>query len=75
MSIKYSWNKNHIPYCYSELARTLFPVQSTNNTKTKITDHKVIGDVCIWERISLMMLAESVCQCSVKFWMQQGWCV
>ena len=28
----------------SELAGTLFPVESTNNTKIKITHHRVIGD-------------------------------
>ena len=36
------------------LARTLFPVKSTNNIKIKIPHHRVIGDGCIWEGISLM---------------------
>ena len=38
----------------SELARTLFPVKSTNDIKIKITHHKVIGDECIWEEMPLM---------------------
>ena len=37
-----------------ELARTLFPFESTNNIKIKITRHRCIGDGCIWEGISLM---------------------
>ena len=35
----------------SELARTF---ESTNNTKIKITRHRVMEDGCIWEEISLM---------------------
>ena len=52
MWIKHPWNTSNVPY--SELARTLFPVESTNNIKTKITHPRVIGDGCIWEGISLM---------------------
>ena len=42
-------NTSHIPYSYSELTRTLFPVESTNNNK--VTGHRVIGDGYIWEGI------------------------
>ena len=35
---------------YSEL-RTLFPAESRNNIKIKITRHRFIGDGCIWEEI------------------------
>ena len=45
-------HKSYIPY--NELARTLFLAESTNNIKIKITHHRVIGDGCIWEVISLM---------------------
>ena len=37
-----------------ELTRILFPFESTNIIKIKVTRHKVIGDGCIWEGISLM---------------------
>ena len=50
----------------SELAGTLFPVESTNNTKIKITHHRVIGDWWIWEGISLVN-AGWVSHCSIKF--------
>ena len=52
MWIKKFWNT-------SKLARTLFPVESENDTKIKIgvTKFKVrvgiIGDGCVWEKISL----------------------
>ena len=53
---------SHTPYTASELARTLFPVESINNIKITITRLRVIGDGCIWERISLMnaLLSQSV---------------
>ena len=35
----------------SKLARTF---ESKNQVKTKITRHRVMGNGCIWERISLM---------------------
>ena len=36
------------PYSlYSELGRTVFPVESTNNIRIKVTHLKVIGDECI----------------------------
>ena len=38
----------------SGLAWTLFPVESTSKVKIKITHHRVIGDGCIWEGISLI---------------------
>ena len=38
---------------YSELARNLFPVESTNNIKIEKTYQRVIGDGCIWEGMSL----------------------
>ena len=43
-----------IKHPYSELARTLFRVESTNNLKIKITQHRVLGDGFIWEGISFM---------------------
>ena len=46
--------KRKLYYLYGELARTLFPVESTNNIKSKITHHRFKGAGCIWERISLM---------------------
>ena len=50
----------------SEYARTLFPVESTNNIQIKITNHKFIGDGCIWEGISLKRyFVDSVSQCSI----------
>ena len=52
MWIKYPWNTSNFPYI--ELARTLFPVESTNDIKIEITQHRVVGDECIWEGISLM---------------------
>ena len=41
----------------SELARTFFPFESTNNIKIKVTRLRVIEDGCIWERISLVQSA------------------
>ena len=38
----------------TQVTRTLFPGESTNDIKIKITQHGVIGDGCIWEGISLM---------------------
>ena len=38
---------SHTPYTASELARTLFPVESINNIKITITRLRVIGDGCI----------------------------
>ena len=52
MWIKHPCNTSHIPY--SELVKTLFSVESTNNIKIKITQRRVIGDGCIWEEILLM---------------------
>ena len=46
-------HKSQSLYSYSELARTLFPAENTNNIKIKITCHNNIGDECIWEGISL----------------------
>ena len=63
-SIKHPWNTSHIPY--SELTRTLFPVESTNNTKIKIRHRRVIRDGFIWEWMSLMNVCW-VSQCSIKF--------
>ena len=43
------------PYSlYSELGRTVFPVESTNNIRIKVTYLRVMGDGCIWKRIELM---------------------
>ena len=56
---------SHIPY--SKLVRNLFPAESANNIKIKITHHRVIEDGCLWEGISLMNFDESVGQCSTKF--------
>ena len=42
-------NTSHIRCSYSELTRTLFLVESTNNNK--VTRHRVIGDGYIWEGI------------------------
>ena len=36
---------------YSELGRTVFPVESTNNIRIKVTHLKVMGDECIWKTI------------------------
>ena len=47
MSIKHSLNTR-------KLTRTLFPVESTNNIKIKISYHRDEGDGCILEKISLM---------------------
>ena len=44
-------------WIYSKLARSLFPVESTNGIKTKIIHHIVKADGCFWEEI----------QCSIKF--------
>ena len=38
----------------SELARTLFPFESTNNMKIKVLHYRCIGDGSICEAISLM---------------------
>ena len=51
MWIKHPRITSHIPY--SELARTVFPVESTNNIMIKITYHRVIGNRCILEGIAL----------------------
>ena len=59
MGIKYPWNT-------SELARTLCLAESTNSTKIKLT-HKVVGAGCIWKEYHLLILAESISQCSIKF--------
>ena len=37
-----------------DLPRTLFSVESTINIKIKIAHHRVIGDGCILEEISIM---------------------
>ena len=50
--MKHPGNTNHIPY--SDLIRTFFPVESTNNTKIKVRHHRVIRDGFILERMSLM---------------------
>ena len=50
--IKHPWDTIQIPY--NELARTLFPVESTTNIKIKRAHHKIVGDGCIWEETSLM---------------------
>ena len=34
--------------------RTLLRLERKNNLKIAIARHRVIGDGCIWERISLM---------------------
>ena len=47
--IRHPWNISHISY--SELAWTLFPEESTNNIKIKITHHRVTEGECIWEGI------------------------
>ena len=52
MWIKRLWNA-------SELARTLWLVESTNNIKIKIT-HKVVGDGSK-EYLSLIMLSVMMC--------------
>ena len=52
ISCKYMWIKD--PWNTSELERTLFSVQSaTNNIQIKII-HRVVGDGCIWEGLSLI---------------------
>ena len=38
----------------SELARTLFSVESTGNIKFKMTCDRVTGDRCIWEEKPLI---------------------
>ena len=50
------WDTSHIPN--RELARTSFPVESTNNINIKITHHINVG--CIYEGISLMNTCYSV---------------
>ena len=52
MTMNYGWLWTKLSY--SELARTLFPAESTNDIKIKITHHRDIGDGSIWEGISLM---------------------
>ena len=64
MRIQQPWNTSHIP-CNSELEQLLFPVESTNNTKVKITRHRIIGHGSIQEGILLMNALLS--QCSIKF--------
>ena len=60
-SLKHKLNSLH-----SELARTLVPVESTNNLKINRTHHWVIGDGCIWEEIALMKPCWAS-QCSFTF--------
>ena len=50
--VNQTWLK-HKSYLRSELARTLFSIESTNN-KIKITHHRLMGGGCIWEEILLM---------------------
>ena len=38
-------------FLYSELGRTVFPVESTNNIRIKVTYLRVMGYGCIWKRI------------------------
>ena len=40
----------------SELTRTLFLVESTDNIKIKITCHRVTGDGCIWKGMPFMRM-------------------
>ena len=40
----------------SELTRTLFPVESADNIKIKITRHRVTGDECIWKGMPFMRM-------------------
>ena len=46
---------SHTPYTVtiSKLVRSLFPTESANNIKIKITHHRVIRDGCIWEGTSI----------------------
>ena len=72
MTMNYEWLWTKLSY--SELARILFPAESTNNIKFKITHYRDIGDGCIWEVISLM----NTCWFSVlslNFKCSQWWCV
>ena len=46
------------PSYNDELARTLFPFESRNNIKIKVTRHRFIGDGCIWEGISLKNITQ-----------------
>ena len=52
MWIKQPWHTSCI--FYSELARTLFPGESTSNIKTRITHYKVTGVGGICEKTSLL---------------------
>ena len=54
MWIKQLRNTSHTPYTDSEFCKMFLSVKSTNNIKTKITCHKVVGHGCIWEEIWLM---------------------
>ena len=56
--------KHSLYTIYSELGKTLFPVECTSNIKVKVTHRRIIGDGCIWEEISLVngCCAESVSQ-------------
>ena len=77
MWIKHPWNTGHIPY--SDLAKTLFPVENRNNVKIKITHHRVIGEGCIWEGMSLntCWLSQSVLYqifCAVNSGAIVMWC-
>ena len=67
MWIKHPWNTSHIPY--SDLAKTLFPVENRNNVKIKITHHRVIERDAFGKEFN-WMLADSVSQCSIKFFVQ-----
>ena len=40
----------------SELTRTLFPVESADNIKIKITRHRVTGDEFIWKGMPFMRM-------------------
>ena len=57
------------PVLYSKLARTLFPVESTNYIKIQITHHRteLWGMDAFGREYQLWMLAEAGSQCSAKF--------
>ena len=52
MWIMQPWNISYV--FYSELARTLFPGESTSNVKTRITYYKVTGVGGVCEKKSLL---------------------
>ena len=54
MWIKQPWIKQKSYSLYSELGRPVFPVESTNNIRIKLTYLKGMGNGCIWKRISLV---------------------